>query len=129
MQSQFVGCPLTMLGIFVFIGLLGLNYLSFHLGMGLFMLLMVVQWVILLFLSSVLSQFCLLVDWESHKGYTLCFLDVITRSNDVVLLYSQPLLSHPICEVIGGTPYVFSVWFQRLSLDVGGRLHSPCVIP
>jgi hypothetical protein len=42
MQSQYVGCPLTMLGIFVVIGLLGLNYLSFHLGMGLFMLFMVV---------------------------------------------------------------------------------------
>jgi hypothetical protein len=34
MQSQFVGCPLTMPSRFVVIGLLGLNYLSFHPGYG-----------------------------------------------------------------------------------------------
>jgi hypothetical protein len=36
---------------------------------------------------------------------------------------------HPVCEVIGGMPCVSTVWSQRFSPDVGGRLQSPCVGP
>jgi hypothetical protein len=86
-------------GRFVVIGLLGLfrntlcHFISFHLGIGSFMLLMFAQWVMM----DIMPRGFLKVDfyfwalfylnihrvyWENHEAYTLRVLGVITEQNE-----------------------------------------------